>query len=147
MIILPSLLKLQFNESQVSEAKLAETCWTNYPRSEATRDYSMCEFKWYRSLLRNVSKACFGVHTRDSNYCEQLSHKAGCRNVSTTRLSVSHPTNCDKYFIDIQVSLPYTPFSRKQVFIKSRTSTSRLTASGSKVLYHFAFNCIISEKT
>ena len=52
-----------------------------------------------------------------------------------------------QYFIDIKVSLPYTPFSRKQVFIKSRTSTSRLTASGSKVLYHFAFNCTISGKT
>jgi hypothetical protein len=48
------LLKLQFNESQVSEVKRAETCWTNYPRSEATWDYPMCEFKCYYSLLRNL---------------------------------------------------------------------------------------------
>jgi hypothetical protein len=39
------IVKLQFNESQVSEAKCAETYWTNYPRSEAMRDYS---------LLRNL---------------------------------------------------------------------------------------------
>ena len=63
--IMKFIVKLQFNESQVLEAKRAETCWTNYPRSEATRDYPMCEFKWYYSLLRNVFKACFGVHTRD----------------------------------------------------------------------------------
>jgi len=27
------------NESQISEAKRAEICWTNYPRSEVTRGY------------------------------------------------------------------------------------------------------------
>jgi hypothetical protein len=46
--------KVEGNESQVSEAKLAETCWTNYPRSEATRDYPLCEFKWYHSELSNL---------------------------------------------------------------------------------------------
>jgi hypothetical protein len=55
--------------------------------------------------------------------------------------------NCDQYFIDIQVSLPYTLYSRKQVFIKSKTGTSRWTASGSKRLYGFAFNCAISGNT
>jgi len=37
-------VKLQFSESQVSEAykghyRRTEICWTNYPGSEATRDY------------------------------------------------------------------------------------------------------------
>ena len=55
------------SESQVSEAKRTEICWTNYPRSEATWDYCMN----HRNLLAEeaVSNAFFGVHTRDSNTC------------------------------------------------------------------------------
>ena len=39
--------------------------------------------------------------------------------------------NCDQYFIDRQASLPYTPFSRKQFFIKSKTNMNLSTANGS----------------
>jgi hypothetical protein len=43
----------------------------------------------------------------------------------------SSQDNCDQYFIDRQVSLPYTLFSRKQFFINSKTNTNRSTANGS----------------
>jgi hypothetical protein len=33
------IVKLQFNETQVSEAKRAETCWMNYPTCEAKWGY------------------------------------------------------------------------------------------------------------
>ena len=67
--------------------------------------------------------------------------------VITERTSAAPYIFGDQYFIDRRVSLPYTPFSRKQVFIKSKTGTSRLTASGYKTLYRFAFNRTISGKT
>ena len=33
------LLKLQFNETQTSETKCIEVCWSNYPTCEAKWDY------------------------------------------------------------------------------------------------------------
>jgi hypothetical protein len=32
------IVRLKFNETQASETKCTEACWTNYPASEAKRD-------------------------------------------------------------------------------------------------------------
>jgi hypothetical protein len=47
--LLGFIVKLQFNETQASETKCTEVCWSNYPAKRRVQ----------------YSAACFGVHTRD----------------------------------------------------------------------------------
>jgi len=37
------VISVSCNEFQVSEAKRAKTCWTNYPTCKAKWDYILCE--------------------------------------------------------------------------------------------------------
>jgi hypothetical protein len=56
----------RINESQVSEAKRAETCWTNYPLCKTHMDIPQSGgFNTPQLAAESVSKACFGVNTRD----------------------------------------------------------------------------------
>jgi hypothetical protein len=72
------IVKLQFNETQVSEAQQAETCWTNYPAVGGTKTHG---YNTPQLAAESVSKACFGVHTRDfsliillDNFAEIFNH-------------------------------------------------------------------------
>jgi hypothetical protein len=56
-----AVISVSCNESQVSEAKRVENCWTNYPTCEAKWDY----INPAQLAAESVSKACFGVRPRD----------------------------------------------------------------------------------
>jgi hypothetical protein len=61
-----TVISVSCNESQVSEAKRAETCWTNYPTREAKWDYNEAEGN--ESQVSEAKR----VETCLTNYTPQL---------------------------------------------------------------------------